>query len=427
MADKPITRKELFMAKAGGQDVKTPEPITREERFLDAIAKNGGGSGSGLPPITPESRTEVFEEQSVAFEYFDGFYSATVSGLPLVGGELYAVMFDGVRYTLKATDWGEPVTIGNAAYALNEPGLDTGEPFVIVYYTDDQAHQSDIMVLTDEATHTVGVELITVPQSPADGTALSVKDGEWKAAGQVLPGFSKSMSVIMESQTIPFSDMQGMYVAMIQQEFPIEPGSTIVTTWDGQEYTCTAVDVEGEAGAYWGNLAMLGFPDTGEPFIGAYITGIGLVFYALESTAASHVIQMDGEAQTPPNGYVLGVDDGEWKAIPLEKPVLIKLSTEWESGLSVSSGSTYEFVSDETFPPEYIGIEDLLVLSAFCTSHPQLMYTGDGYIDTEQSTLHLTFINPTANAVTDPYGPVFITVFLVSPEESSWIALVAGE
>lgn len=43
----PITRKELFLAKAAGQDVETPSPITREEMFLDKI--QGGGGGSALP------------------------------------------------------------------------------------------------------------------------------------------------------------------------------------------------------------------------------------------------------------------------------------------------------------------------------------------------------------------------------------------
>lgn len=46
----PITRKETFLAKAGGQSVNTPKPITREEMFLQKIAENGGtgtGGGSG--------------------------------------------------------------------------------------------------------------------------------------------------------------------------------------------------------------------------------------------------------------------------------------------------------------------------------------------------------------------------------------------
>lgn len=42
----PITRKEMFLAKAGGQSVRTPDPITREEMFLKKIAENGGGGGA---------------------------------------------------------------------------------------------------------------------------------------------------------------------------------------------------------------------------------------------------------------------------------------------------------------------------------------------------------------------------------------------
>ena len=42
----PKTRKETFLAAAGGQDITTPTTVTREEVFLDAIAKGGGGGGS---------------------------------------------------------------------------------------------------------------------------------------------------------------------------------------------------------------------------------------------------------------------------------------------------------------------------------------------------------------------------------------------
>lgn len=43
----PITRKETFLAKVGGQNVVTPTPITREETFLQAIIDNGSGGGGG--------------------------------------------------------------------------------------------------------------------------------------------------------------------------------------------------------------------------------------------------------------------------------------------------------------------------------------------------------------------------------------------
>lgn len=44
---KPITRQEIFLAKISGEDVQLPEPMTREEIYLKAIADNGGGGGGG--------------------------------------------------------------------------------------------------------------------------------------------------------------------------------------------------------------------------------------------------------------------------------------------------------------------------------------------------------------------------------------------
>ena len=49
----PITRKEMFMAKAAGQNVNVPEPITREEKYLAAIAGSGGGAGEMVVTFTP--------------------------------------------------------------------------------------------------------------------------------------------------------------------------------------------------------------------------------------------------------------------------------------------------------------------------------------------------------------------------------------
>jgi hypothetical protein len=41
----PVTRREKFLAKAGGADIETPTPVTREEMFLSAIK----GGGESLP------------------------------------------------------------------------------------------------------------------------------------------------------------------------------------------------------------------------------------------------------------------------------------------------------------------------------------------------------------------------------------------
>lgn len=43
----PITREEMFLAKLAGQDVSTPEPHTRKEMLLKAACDNAGGGGGG--------------------------------------------------------------------------------------------------------------------------------------------------------------------------------------------------------------------------------------------------------------------------------------------------------------------------------------------------------------------------------------------
>lgn len=47
----PITRKEIFLAKAGGQNVVTPTPITREEKFLQAIIDSGSAVAAVLAGV----------------------------------------------------------------------------------------------------------------------------------------------------------------------------------------------------------------------------------------------------------------------------------------------------------------------------------------------------------------------------------------
>ena len=54
---KPITRKEMLMAKAAGQSVPDIEPVTREEIFLAKAA------GMDVPELEPITRNEWFISQ----------------------------------------------------------------------------------------------------------------------------------------------------------------------------------------------------------------------------------------------------------------------------------------------------------------------------------------------------------------------------
>lgn len=72
---KPITREEIFLAKAGGQDVETPEPITRREKLLQGIIDNGGGGGSTgggdsqLDALIEGSLTEITSNVEIIRNY----------------------------------------------------------------------------------------------------------------------------------------------------------------------------------------------------------------------------------------------------------------------------------------------------------------------------------------------------------------------
>lgn len=64
LPEKPLTRRETYLAKAAGQDVTLPdEDITREELYLRAIAEGGGGGG-----VTPEYVAEAIAEAKTEIE-----------------------------------------------------------------------------------------------------------------------------------------------------------------------------------------------------------------------------------------------------------------------------------------------------------------------------------------------------------------------
>jgi hypothetical protein len=67
----PITRKELFLAKAAGMDVQTPEPITREEIFLSQISGGGGGT---IEPLSVTANGTYNPPEGV-----DGYSPVTVN------------------------------------------------------------------------------------------------------------------------------------------------------------------------------------------------------------------------------------------------------------------------------------------------------------------------------------------------------------
>lgn len=70
----PITRKEMFLAKAAGQNVITPTPITREEMFLSKITGGGGSvEGTAIPVGVPVEK--IYFNTSLSVEETNAYLS----------------------------------------------------------------------------------------------------------------------------------------------------------------------------------------------------------------------------------------------------------------------------------------------------------------------------------------------------------------
>ena len=133
---------------------------------------------------------------------------------------------------------------------------------------------------------------------------------------EITPG---SQTVVFAEQSVSFSEGQdGLYSAMLQF-VTIASGVTYTVTWDGTTYTCVGSEISmgGQTGIVAGNLSIGGpGEDTGEPFVLVHVSSMNGT-NVTTTTAGPHTIGVTtGTPQTPPDGYVLGVDGGEWKAVP---------------------------------------------------------------------------------------------------------------
>ena len=90
-----VTRKELFMAAAAGENVSLPKPVTREEMFLKHMADN--------------SAAKYFVEQTETLldkEYDIDNSSTKRDALAVTEGDNVRVTFDGAEYNCTAQVFG---------------------------------------------------------------------------------------------------------------------------------------------------------------------------------------------------------------------------------------------------------------------------------------------------------------------------------
>lgn len=133
-----------------------------------------------------------------------------------------------------------------------------------------------------------------------------IKKPDWNQNDPTAPDYVKNRpfyngdpveTVLVEESTVPFTSSGGMSMAKFSSSFVATIGETYTVLWDGTAYESTCVEAYGSL--FIGNLSIATpGSDTGEPFIMAINSGIGIMIYS-KDTATSHTFSISGFVAEP--------------------------------------------------------------------------------------------------------------------------------
>lgn len=161
MSLKPITREEMFLAKAGGEDVGELKPITRREKFLDRIAGGGGADlleTVGGDTLTWDGNTEGLVGVNV--EGLDIYFKVSES-TPTAeefknGVSTICIMNDGSEVKESLTEQTISVDDSKSSVTFLYPTSLGGMPSVACAYEDNL--EIDGMVFSEKGLYIFGVK-----------------------------------------------------------------------------------------------------------------------------------------------------------------------------------------------------------------------------------------------------------------------------
>jgi hypothetical protein len=132
------------------------KPLTRQEMYLDAIAKKSGGGGSALPSVTSDDNGKVLGVVDGAWAKDDKTFIATYNGHPLVGtpitcentfSEIVGAYNAGKDVWAYSTVIGIRFRLAGVGYQNNAPaalyfwvvGMSEGKPYrgVLYHYANE--------------------------------------------------------------------------------------------------------------------------------------------------------------------------------------------------------------------------------------------------------------------------------------------------
>lgn len=134
-------------------------------------------------------------------------------------------------------------------------------------------------------------------------------------SGGGLPPISRTVTEILAESSVEFESEHGLYYGTSPGASDISAGDVLTVYWDGEAYECPAVAAPDVAE---GAVVFGDSNNTGElPFAGVYVPADQSISWVAHNMGP-HTVSISKVAQSPADGYILGVDNGEWKAIPNE-------------------------------------------------------------------------------------------------------------
>ena len=132
------------------------------------------------------------------------------------------------------------------------------------------------------------------------GSFLYINDKEKAEWGypEGYPSKSVQTTTLMEEQELAFALNDKVYSAQLTNAFEIIEGQTYTVNWDGTEYECVGVAIDGDKCGL-GNLYLLKVgDDTGEPFSYTYNKTYAIGGFMTLDIAASHTISVKTTEET---------------------------------------------------------------------------------------------------------------------------------
>jgi hypothetical protein len=345
--------------------------------------------GEFLPDYLPHEEHKgenriVFPSKEI---FFDGSAGVQVTGFvegALIGGRKYVVNWNGTEYPvtcrLYTNSNGQPqYYLGNSSMIGSTES--SPEPFCIV---SAGTLSSNGYVYRDTS---LGGERITLQINEVAEVVIHKMDGKYLPKGVPYERFVW----LIDNETLTLESMDGMTVADYPTTIGLTTGTEYTVIFDGTEYTCTAVLLQGVV--FLGNQSILGGDDTGEPFMVLYIESDGIFQIISITGAATATISLGGSVATPIDPEFLpapatldlinaGVDPvlGEHRTGTLSGAYAIA-KRGWGCGVlrvhmmfpAVSGGSATEVTATATVDRDWYGGFKVTIIRAVTTNSASLV------------------------------------------------------